>query len=167
MNTRAAQHEDDGPGAAGPQVVRREPVTTAVVRGHVPFAELRDFFDSAFGTLGRVLREQGVTPLGAAFALHHGTSGEKADLEVGFPTDRAVREEAGVVAATLPGGRVARLTHHGAFDGLGASWERLGTWMRDRGLARGEDRWEEYTTQPSPDMDPRDLRTELHWTIAN
>ncbi|MGW8765222.1 GyrI-like domain-containing protein [Streptomyces sp. NPDC055815] len=149
-----------------PRLVEREPETTAVVRGVVPLGELRTFFDEAFGALGRVLQEQQVPPKSAAFGLSHGGPGETLDLEVGFVTGRRVRAEDGVVTGELPGGRVARVTHHGGFDGLGEAWERLGAWIRARGLRAGEDRWEVYVTRPTPDMDPKDLRTELNWPIA-
>ncbi|MBD0711479.1 MULTISPECIES: GyrI-like domain-containing protein [unclassified Streptomyces] len=167
MSTPEEDGRTGGPNPPAPRVVRQEPVTTAVVRGQISLPELRGFFDTSFGTLGRVFHDQRITPLGAAFGLYRGSLGDRTDLEVGFVTDHAVRAEDGVVAATLPEGRVARTTHRGAFDGLGASWERLGTWMRDRGLAPGAERWEVYVTRPSPDMDPRDLRTELNWTIAD
>lgn len=147
-----------------------DPATTAVVRGVVPMAGLRDFFDASFGALGRTIEAQRITVLSPAFGLYHGSPGElpgeTLDLEVGFVTDRAVRPEAGVVVGSLPGGRVARLTHFGSFDGLGPSWERLRSWIGARGLSAGEDRWETYVTQPSPDMDPRDLRTELTWPVT-
>ncbi|MEU0685336.1 GyrI-like domain-containing protein [Streptomyces uncialis] len=157
---------DSGAGAPEPELVDLEPATTAVVRGVVPMTGLRDFFDTSFGALARTVAAQRITVLGPAFGLYHGTPSETVDLEVGFPTDRAVRPEAGVVAGSLPGGRVARLTHIGAFDGLGASWERLHAWTRARGLTVAEDRWETYVTEPSPDMDPRDLRTELNWPVT-
>ncbi|WP_328868873.1 GyrI-like domain-containing protein [Streptomyces sp. NBC_00287] len=143
-----------------------DPATTAVVRGVVPMAELRNFFDASFSALTRIIDQQGITLLSPAFGLYHGSPGETLDLEVGFVTDRAVRPEAGVVVGSLPGGRVARLTHRGSFDGLGSSWERLHSWMRAQGLPAGEDRWEFYVTRPSPDMDPRELRTELNWPVA-
>lgn len=144
-----------------------DPATTAVVRGVVPMAGLRDFFDASFGVLARVVEAQRITTLSPAFGLYHGSPGETLDLEVGFVTDRTVRPEAGAVAGSLPGGRVARLTHFGSFDGLGSSWERLRSWIRARGLSAGEDRWETYVTRPSPDMDPRDLRTELNWPVTD
>jgi effector-binding domain-containing protein len=158
---------ETGVGAPQPEVVHLEPAMTAVVRGVVPMAGLRDFFDASFGALARTVGGQGITVLSPAFGLYHGSPGETLDLEVGFVTDRAVRPEAGVVTGSLPGGQAARLTHIGAFDGLGASWERLHSWMRTRGLSPAEDRWETYVTQPSPDMDPRDLRTELTWPVAD
>ena len=86
-------------------------------------------------------------------------------MEVGFTTDAPVREEGRVVAASLPGTRVARLVHHGAFDRLGSSWERLLEWTREQGLTPGAGMWEVYLTEPSPEMDPDDLRTELNLPV--
>ncbi|WP_078954953.1 GyrI-like domain-containing protein [Streptomyces griseus] len=157
----------DGTGAPAPELVDADPRTTAVVRGLVPEAGLRDFFDASFSALARAIEEQRITVLSPAFGLYHRSEGGLLDLEVGFATDRAVRPVGGVVAGSLPGGRVARLTHAGPFDGLGPSWERLRSWMGERGLPPAEDRWETYVTRPSPDMDPRDLRTELNWPVAD
>ncbi|MCC3655618.1 GyrI-like domain-containing protein [Streptomyces sp. S07_1.15] len=168
MNSRGSDGEVLAPAQEPePELVRPAPATTAVVRGVVPMAGLRDFFDASFRELARVMAAQGIAPTGPAFGLYHGAPGETLDLEVGFVTDRAVRPETGVVAGSLPGGRVARLMHHGSFDRLRSSWDRLGSWMRARGLPAGEDRWETYVTEPSPDMDPRDLRTELNWPVAD
>ncbi|MFG2330937.1 GyrI-like domain-containing protein [Streptomyces sp. NPDC048604] len=163
----SSRGRDDEPSVPEPAVVLLDPETTAVVRGVVPMDGLRDFFDTSFGALARTVAAQEVDVLGPAFGLYHGAFGDPVDLEVGFVTGRAVRPEAGVVPGSLPGGRAARLTHVGSFDGLGASWERLGSWMRARGLTAGEDRWETYVTQPSPDMDPDDLRTELTWPLVD
>lgn len=149
-----------------PELVDLAPATTAVVRGVVPLAGLRDFFDASFGQLGRTLAAQGVGVRGPAFGLYRGTPGDTFDLEVGFATDREVRPDGDVAPGTLPGGQVARLTHIGSFDGLGSSWQRLGEWIQEQGLKPGDERWEVYVTQPSPEMDPRDLRTDLHWPVA-
>ena len=148
-----------------PELVDAEPVTTAVVRAVVPVAGLTGFFDSSFRELVVTTTEQGVALLGPAFALYRGPFGETVDLEVGFPVDRVVRAQGNVVAGELPGGRLARGTHAGAFDGLGEAWARLADWVRAQGRTPGAQRWESYVTQPSQDMDPRDLRTELFWPV--
>jgi effector-binding domain-containing protein len=148
-----------------PELVSAEPVTTAVVRGIVPVAGLREFFDASFTDLARTTAEQGVALLGPAFGLYRGPFGDTVDLEVGFPVDRAVRTDGNVVASRLPGGRVARMTHSGSFDGLVESWMRLAAWLRAQGHSPADERWESYVTQPSPEMDPRDLRTELSWPV--
>ena len=67
---------------------------------------------------------------------------------------------------TFREGAYVWLVHEGSFDELGSSWGRLGQWIAAAGLTPGEDMWEVYVTEPSPDMDPADLRTELNWTIT-
>jgi effector-binding domain-containing protein len=148
-----------------PELVSAAPVTTAVVRGVVPVSGLPGFFDASFRELGTTTTEQGVALLGPAFALYRGPVEETVDLEVGFPVDRPVEADGNVVASELPGGRLARVTHSGSFDGLVAAWAHLAAWLHEQGLEPAARRWEVYVTQPSPDMDPRDLRTELFWPV--
>lgn len=153
--------------APQPELVSLDPATTAVIRGSVPVTGLRDFFDDSFRTLAQVLAAQQVSVLSPAFALFHGTPGDTLDLEAGFVTDRSVQPGHGVVAGSLPGGRAVRLAHFGSFDGLGSSWERLGSWIKAQGLSAGPQRWEFYVTRPSPEMNPSDLRTDLTWPLAD
>ena len=148
-----------------PAVVTLEPATTAVIRHVVPMDRLPEVFDRSFGALAAAVSAPGAGVAGPAFALYHGLPTDTVDLEVGFPTQRAVRADGDVVASALPGGRVARAVHAGSFDGLGAAWGRLRSWIDDQGLTAGETFWEVYLTQPTQDMDPADLRTELNWPV--
>jgi len=141
--------------------------STAVIRGVVPVGELADFFDRSFSTLAEVTSSQDVETTGPAFALYNGQPGESADLEVGFPTAHPVEPAGGVEVGALPAGRAARLVHHGSYDELASSWEQLGRWVDDHGLRPAHTFWEVYTTEPSPEMDPADLRTELIWPVTD
>jgi effector-binding domain-containing protein len=152
---------------AEPAVVTLEPVTTAVIRRVVPMDRLPEFFDGSFGALAAAVQEQDAGVAGPAFAFYHRLPTDTADLEVGFPTRRAVTATGDVRAASLPAGRVARVVHAGSFDGLGPAWERLRGWMDAQGLRAGETFWEVYLTEPTPDMDPAELRTELNWPVAD
>ena len=154
------------PPADEPALVTVEPATTAVVRGTVSTDELRDFFDQSFQVLGVALTNQQVSATGAAFSRYQGEYDEEPiDLEVGFPTDRPIDDDGSAEAGELPGGRVARLVHSGSFDGLGEAWQRLAQWIGATNLTPSTDRWEVYLTEPSPEMDPSELRTELNWLI--
>ena len=151
--------------ALQPEVVTTEPQVTAVIAGVIPAAEIRSFYDSAFSTIPGVLASQGVSIVGAPFGRYNGPPGATFDLEVGFPVDAEVKPEADVRASTLPGGKVARLVHAGGFEGLGDSWGRLGTWIGEQDLIPSRVFWEVYLTEPTPDTDPADLRTELDWLV--
>ena len=153
-------------GKAIPEVVTLEPTTAAVVRGTVTPEEITDFFDRSFAVLWEAVAAQGVSPTGPAFGLYRGVPDETIDLAVGFPTDRPIEQDGSAEAGELPGGRVARVVHAGGFDGLGEAWQRLGAWIAEQGLTPSETYWEVYITEPSPDMDPADLRTELNWPVS-
>lgn len=151
--------------AARPELVEVPEQTTAVVAGVVPMTELPGFFDRSFGLLGSALAVQGATLTSAAFALYRGAPTDVADLEVGFVTPHEIEPSGEVVPGRLPAGTVARLVHSGSFDGLGEAWGRLGSWIGEQGRTPGPTMWEVYLTEPSPDMDPADLRTELNWLL--
>ena len=153
------------PSAAAELIDTRE-TPTAVIRGVVPVTQLADFFDRSFGAVAAFTSKQNVEIIGPAFALYHSAPSDAADLEVGFPTAQRVEPADGVEAGSLPAGRAARLVHHGGYDALGSSWGQLERWMREQGLEPAPSFWEVYVTEPSPDMDPADLRTELVWPIA-
>ncbi len=150
----------------GIELIEVERQHTAVVRGTIAMGELPAFFDSAFEQLTTVLAQQEMVLEGPGFALYHGAPAEVARLEVGFPVSSEVTPTGDVEASHLPAGTVARTVHAGSFDDLGDSWGRLGTWIGAEGLEPGESMWEVYLTEPSPDMDPADLRTELNWPVS-
>jgi effector-binding domain-containing protein len=150
-----------------PHVRDADPVTTAVIAAVVPVADLPAFFDRAFSTLPAVLESQGVHPTGAAFAFHRRPVTDTADLEVGFPVDAVITPERGVTPSALAGGRVASVVHCGGFDGLPDAWAGLAAWIEDRGLVPADGMWEVYLTEPTPEMAPSELRTELCWPVAS
>ena len=148
-----------------PELADTAETTTAVIHRVVPMAEITDFFDRSFTELATVLARQGITPAGPAFARYAGPPDDTADIEVGFPLHDPVEPEGNVERSSLPAGRVARVVHAGGYDQLGETWGRLGAWIAERGLTAGADLWEVYVTEPNPDMDPGELRTELYWTV--
>ncbi|MET0324555.1 MAG: GyrI-like domain-containing protein [Ilumatobacteraceae bacterium] len=149
-----------------PAIVESEAATTAVIRGVVPADELATFFDRSFTRLAAVIADQGGTIVGPAFARYHRPLTDTADLEVGFTTAAPISPSGDVAVGSLPGGRVARVVHAGSFDGLTSSWARLRTWIDEQELTVGPALWEVYLTEPSPEMDPADLRTELNWSLV-
>ena len=89
-----------------PELADIDPAATAVVAGIVPMTEIANFFDRSFSTLAAVISGQNLTIVGPAFARYHGPPTDRADLEVGFPVDGAVKADGTVGPGSLPGGRV-------------------------------------------------------------
>ena len=144
-----------------PQIITREAVPTAVVRAeNLPMADLPTFYDGAYGTVSEALAAQGARPTGAAFGLYLVPPSETFTLEAGFPVSAPITSEGEVHASQLPAGEVVRATHAGGYDGLPDSWGALMAWVGEQGRTPGL-LWEVYVTDPSPEMDPATLRTDL------
>ncbi|GAA2093137.1 AraC family transcriptional regulator [Brevibacterium salitolerans] len=65
------------------------------------------------------------------------------------------------VASAVPGGRIAAATYLGGFDGLSGAWQTLVAALESQGETPAVPFWEVYVTEPRPDMDPAELRTDL------
>ncbi|WP_256839066.1 GyrI-like domain-containing protein [Ornithinimicrobium faecis] len=150
-----------------PEIVTHEAVPTAVVRERVTMDDLPGLFDRAFTTIGPVLEAQGVQPAGAAFGYYLSMPTGSFELEAGLPVTTPITDAGEVIASELPAGDVARATHAGAYDTLGESWGALVAWAEEQGRTVTTRMWEVYVTDPSPEMDPATLRTDLFLLLAD
>ena len=133
-----------------PAVLEVEWTPTAVVKAFgVAFDALPGLFDRGYQAVSAALQDEGKPPVGPAFALYPRQPGATLD----------------VVPSELPGGRVAVFSHVGPYDALGNAWQRLTAWAEEQGHTLRLPFWEVYVTQPTPEMDPATLRTDLYLPI--
>lgn len=132
-----------------------------------PMAQLPAAFDTTFAALFPVLGQHGITPVGPAFALYHRMPTDTATFEVGIPVDKpladAVTTETGVVVepSQLPAGNVARISYFGPYDAISDGWGAFMYGITAAGKEAELPFWEFYVTEPSPEIDPATLRTDL------
>ncbi len=154
-----------------PTVVDTDAIALAVVRHEGTRIEgLPAAFDSSYGPVMAALQAAGLHPVGAALAVYEGDPMAEFTVEIGFPVDRPLPAAAdvdgvSVVPSDIPAGRVAVLSHVGPYDELGAAWRRLMAWVASEGLTPGARYGEIYVTEPTPDGDPRALRSDLFLTL--
>lgn len=144
-----------------PTPVNLPATPTAVVRHRgVTLATLRPLFDSGFSAVAA----SGAAINGPAFALYRGDTSATFDLDIGFPLAEPlaapVRGVESVEPSELPAGSARALSHLGAYGSLHQSWGRLGEHARQLGLTP-LGMLEVYVTEPSPELDPTTLRTDL------
>jgi len=122
-------------------------------------------------TIGNILPEvwghivgSGIKPIGPPMVRYH-RFGDIVDLEGGFAVESSGTDTDRVHFTTLPACHVASLWHGGPYDTLGASWEKLGNWIRQQELTATEPCWEVYWTDPREVENPADWRTEILWAV--
>lgn len=154
-------------------VFEATPFPTAVVEArNVATEDLPALFDATFSRLFPALAEAEQEVAGPAFALYTRQPSDTVDLEIGLPLTSGLtrslplREGAIAIPSQLPGGSMAALTHIGGYDGLGEAWAVLMKTAVDAGHHPDLPFFEVYVSEPSPGMDPADLRTDLYLTLA-
>jgi effector-binding domain-containing protein len=146
--------------------------TVVNVAKDYPMDRMTEIFDSTFTALFPALGAQGIQPVGPAFSLHTRMPTETVDFEVGIPVDRplaaSTTSDAGLTLSPsrLPAGRIAIISHLGAYDGLGDAWGRFMQAVADSGNQPALPFWEIYVTEPSPEADPSTMRTDLVTLLA-
>jgi len=114
-----------------PEVVEKdvEPLLVAGVRMRGRYDECGKGFRQIGRKLGRFLA-------GKPFMLHYDTEykADDADFEACFPI-RERREVDGISIRELPGGHSVSLMHHGPYDTLGDSYDKIRRYVADRGYS--------------------------------
>lgn len=124
----------------------------AMVRRLVPMEHLTTFFGEAFGRVAGAVTAGGSAISGPPFGWYHGMPGETVDVAAGFPVSGDVHApDDGITVAERPGGRALVALHVGSYDGLAQTWAELERRAGTDGLARREDCWEEYLSDPTGD----------------
>ena len=144
-----------------PTVAKSEARETAVIRLIVPRSEIQQVMGPAIQEVMTTLAAQGIAPAGPLFSYHHRMDAKSFDFEVGAPVTRPVAPAGRVVPSRLPARNVARTVHHGGYEGLGAAWGELMSWVGERGYVADADFWEVYVAGPESGPDASKWRTEL------
>lgn len=163
------------PAALDANIVELTPQPTAAVRFARPMAELdlESLFDEHLDTVAERIADLGREPAGPPYGRYH-EWGERVDLEIGIPIATPVAnlrplaecEEGEIGASELPGGRAAVTVHRGPYDGLRATYDGLGAWIRQQGEEPGRGPWESYIDGPEEVDDLDSLRTEVVWPLS-
>jgi effector-binding domain-containing protein len=120
---------------------------SAVVRAHVRTDDIADFVGAAFAEVMTALERQRLAPVGPPFS-RYAVGDDGFDVESGFPSSGAVAPSGRVVPSELPGGTVATTLHTGAYDGVGAAYAAVTTWLTEHGMVASGAPWESYLDGP-------------------
>jgi len=114
-----------------------------------------------------VIQAQQAEMTGPPFSRYHVIDVERGqiDLEAGIPVKAPIEASGRVKPSQLPAGRTAMTWHTGSYHELQKSYDRLGAWMKQEGLAARGGFWEIYWTDPGLEPDPSTWRTQLLWPV--
>ena len=139
---------------------------TAVVREQVAMDALPAFFQRAFNAAMGQAQAQGLQVTGPPFGKYYGMPGETVDVEAGFPVSGPVSAADGVIAGTLPGGRVVEAMHVGLTTRWRPPTARWSAGSTSAVCGAIDVMWEAYLTDPGEQPDPATWQTLLCVPLA-
>lgn len=150
-----------------PTIVQTTPQPMAFIHVTCPRDQIMEVMGPGITELRAAVAAQGVTVTGPWFTHHLKNPDETFDFEICLPVASVVTPAGRVKPGELRGARVARLVYHGAYEGLGAAWGELETWIEATGHTSAPDLWERYIAGPESSANPLDWRTELNRPLVS
>ena len=148
-------------------IVNQPATRVAAVRHTGPYNQI----SRAFEKLGSIAGPAGLFgPNTAMLGLYYddpqSTPADKLRSDAAITVDEGVKVPSGLTEATVPGGRYARATYKGPYDGLPDAWTQVMEWFEKSGEQMGDGpSYELYRNDPS-DTAPEDLITEIYLPLA-
>jgi effector-binding domain-containing protein len=145
------------------ELVRVEPVTTAVICDLVLPRELPRFVPAACGEVWSFVRKPGMPKPGRHIALYlDGKGSIECGVEMAGPFEGTER----VVCSRTPGGLVATAAHFGPYGSLGEAHRAIQRWCLDHGHRTTGVSWELYGHwQEEWNRDPSQIRTDVYYLV--
>ena len=144
-----------------PQITQSKEQFTAVIHLEIAKDEIQRAMGPAIQEVMSAIAAQGIPMAGPVFSHHFKITATSWDFEVGVPVKAPVATAGRVRPSALPATRVARTNYRGPYEGLGAAWGELQTWLRSRAHVAAGDLWEVYVLGPESNPDPKAWCTEL------
>ena len=146
-----------------------------VVRRRVKLSEIGPALAEILPSVFKHAQQTGAAIAGQPFTRYLEWGPGLVTIEAGIPVvpsgdDSHDRKSASggseIVAACLPGGPVATVTHSGPYEQLKEAHAALQQWIEAQGLIAAGPPWETYTTDPADYPDPQDWKTDVFWPLA-
>ena len=145
-----------------PLVTDFTPQHIATIHVTVPRQEIHQVMGPGIQELMSAVDGQGIATTGPWFTHHLRMHPDTFDFEIGVPVASPVTPSGRVVPGRRPAARVARVVHHGPYEGLSNTWGSFAEWIAANGFTPADDVWEMYAVGPESSDDPRQWRTELY-----
>ena len=155
----------DEPSTYEVELVQIEPQSVAGIRAITTRSEVVSTLELLAPEIVEYLEETDMSSVGAPYVRYLHSVADRVDLEVGVMISGAFEGNSRVEPGTLPGGRVATMTHAGPFEDLAGAYTVLVEWIRDHGYQEIHAPWEVYLTYSTDDFDSTQGRTQIFWPI--
>lgn len=122
---------------------------------------------AAYREITSFMALHGIERAGQPMAITRVEASDRYELEAAIPVVLKDIEPSGLVSSgRSPAGRALRVTHHGPYQDLPRSYDKLAAWAAAHGFVAGPVSWEHYIGNPGETL-AADLITHIYVLVAN
>jgi effector-binding domain-containing protein len=117
---------------------------------------------AAYEEISTFMHQSGVRMTGQPMAITRAWEEGSYQFDAAIPVDHIPAVLSGEIrSGQSPAGPAIRAVHHGAYDKMMPTYEKLDAYMSAHGLSHGKVSWEHYITDPA-ETAPRDMVTHIY-----
>lgn len=143
------------------EVVTLKPQAVLVMEDEVAAEELGAALARMLPVVHGYANEQGAIVTGMPF-MRYLNMADTFHIQAGIPVAEPAEGSGEIRSDELPGGKAATTVFHGPYHEVGAAWDAIDAWRKERGMETGFGGWDVYENDPSEVDDPRELRTRIY-----
>jgi hypothetical protein len=119
----------------------------------------------AFRTVSRYMDENGIEMAAQPMAITRSGGARGLEFMAAIPVEGAGAPPNGeVLLGRSPSGPAVRLVHHGPYDQMVRSYEKLAAYMAAHGIQEGDTSWEQYISDPG-ETEPNETVTHIYFLV--
>jgi len=146
------------------QIVDTEKQPVLSVQTTTSVANIPNVVGEVFGRVATHIAASGKEPLGPAFIAYHNMDMENLQMEIGFPIDEEIEGKADIVLSYIPAGKKAVGFHKGSYSELGPFYEKMGSWIAQKGYEPTGVMYEYYYNSPE-EIPESELLTKVEFLL--
>jgi effector-binding domain-containing protein len=117
---------------------------------------------AAYGEISVLMNTAGINMTGQPMAITRAWEEGSYQFDAAIPVDSVPEKLTGNIKSGLsPAGPAVRAVHHGGYDQMMPTYEKLAAYMSAHGLSHGKISWEHYISDPA-NTAPQDMITHIY-----
>ena len=146
------------------QIVETEKQPVLSVQTTTSVDKMPDLLGTVYSSIVNYMIESGEEPLGPAFVAYYNMDMENLNIEIGFPISKEIEGKGDISLRYIPAGKKATGFHKGPYNEIGPLYDRLATWISEKGYEPTGVVYEYYYNSPQ-EIPESELLTKVEFLL--
>ncbi len=146
------------------QIVETEKQPVLSVQTTTSVEKMPNLIGPVYHSIVNYIIESGEEPVGPAFIAYYNMDMENLNIEIGFPISKEIEGKGDISLRYIPAGKKATGFHKGPYNEIGPLYDRLASWISEKGYEPTGVVYEYYYNSPQ-EIPESELLTKVEFLL--